>query len=250
MHRPWLTIPIAHKSEPLIVIPSQFFLLEPHPYLSLGAPYSKNTTPWMLRGEVVKRLAAAQTKLQDINPNLKLAIFDAWRPIAVQSFMLEYAIKSEFSLRGLDIHDEESFDKRQHAIRDVKKFWAPPSNDPNSPPPHSTGGAVDLTIAKQNGELLNMGGEIDAVGPISHPEYYSIDGARDGNSDFFIFDKNRKLLAKIMCHAGFTQHPNEWWHFSYGDQLWAWSNNFMEAIYGAVEVDSNLFTASSPSSTI
>ena len=25
-----------------------------------------------------------------------------------------------------------------------------------------------------------------------------------------------------MTKFGFAQHPNEWWHFSYGDQLWAW----------------------------
>ena len=27
-----------------------------------------------------------------------------------------------------------------------------------------------------------------------------------------------------MTKFGFAQHPNEWWHFSYGDQLWAWKN--------------------------
>jgi D-alanyl-D-alanine dipeptidase len=25
-----------------------------------------------------------------------------------------------------------------------------------------------------------------------------------------------------MATAGFKRHLNEWWHFSYGDQIWAW----------------------------
>jgi D-alanyl-D-alanine dipeptidase len=35
-----------------------------------------------------------------------------------------------------------------------------------------------------------------------------------------------------MESQGFAQHPNEWWHFSYGDQLWAWQRSQSEAIYG------------------
>ncbi|MFZ9739796.1 MAG: M15 family metallopeptidase, partial [Prochlorotrichaceae cyanobacterium] len=29
-------------------------------------------------------------------------------------------------------------------------------------------------------------------------------------------------LRQVMTTAGFANHPKEWWHFSYGDQLWAW----------------------------
>ena len=35
-----------------------------------------------------------------------------------------------------------------------------------------------------------------------------------------------------MLKFDFVQHPNEWWHFSYGDQLWAWTNKNRKAIYG------------------
>ena len=37
-----------------------------------------------------------------------------------------------------------------------------------------------------------------------------------------------------MTKFGFAQHPNEWWHFSYGDQLWAWKNNKANALYGKI----------------
>jgi D-alanyl-D-alanine dipeptidase len=47
-----------------------------------------------------------------------------------------------------------------------------------------------------------------------------------------------RFLAEVMATAGFQQHPNEWWHFSLGDQLWAWQLNQQQsrhvtARYGA-----------------
>jgi D-alanyl-D-alanine dipeptidase len=44
-----------------------------------------------------------------------------------------------------------------------------------------------------------------------------------------------------MASAGFVQHPNEWWHFSWGDQLWAWRSAATAARYGRVgDVESSL----------
>ena len=28
-----------------------------------------------------------------------------------------------------------------------------------------------------------------------------------------------------MRNSGFQRHPGEWWHFSLGDQMWAWLSN-------------------------
>ena len=50
-----------------------------------------------------------------------------------------------------------------------------------------------------------------------------------------------------MKQAGFVQHPNEWWHFSYGDQLWSWLSKESNAIYGAAFAVSKDITFSSPS---
>ncbi|MDJ0538955.1 MAG: M15 family metallopeptidase, partial [Microcystis sp. M53603_WE2] len=41
--------------------------------------------------------------------------------------------------------------------------------------------------------------------------------------------------AKVMEEAGFSRHKGEWWHFSLGDQMWAWSLDRAYAIYGRVE---------------
>ncbi|MEK6914663.1 MAG: hypothetical protein AABW83_03360 [Nanoarchaeota archaeon] len=35
-----------------------------------------------------------------------------------------------------------------------------------------------------------------------------------------------------MTKSGFTNYPGEWWHWSYGDRIWAHYNNKKYAIYG------------------
>jgi D-alanyl-D-alanine dipeptidase len=76
-----------------------------------------------------------------------------------------------------------------------------------------------------------MGGEIDAIGAISLPDHYA--GASPG-SEAADWHARRCLLATVMGAAGLAQHPNEWWHFSHGDQLWAWRCRKPQALYGAV----------------
>jgi len=113
----------------------------------------------------------------------------------------------------------------------VSRFWAPPSQDPATPPPHSTGAAVDLTLAEASGYPLAMGGEIDAIAAVSEPDHYAA-AARDPSSQAALWHHRRCLLAEAMAVAGFSQHPHEWWHYSYGDQLWAWRSRQPTACYG------------------
>jgi len=118
----------------------------------------------------------------------------------------------------------------------VSRFWAPPSLDPATPPPHSTGAAVDLTLLDGAGNIVDMGSDIDAIGAVSEPNYYRavVDTTPDGleRQQALEWVRRRRLLADAMEYQGFAQHPNEWWHFSYGDQLWAWQRGKSTAIYG------------------
>jgi D-alanyl-D-alanine dipeptidase len=38
-----------------------------------------------------------------------------------------------------------------------------------------------------------------------------------------------------MTEEGFAGHPEEWWHFSWGDQLWAKLTGAPAALYGLAE---------------
>jgi len=114
-----------------------------------------------------------------------------------------------------------------------------PSDDPATPPPHSTGAAVDITLVTASGEVVDMGSPIDEVSPRSHPDHF----APSRSSAEQAFHAHRTLLNQMMESAGFRRHPQEWWHFSLGDQLWAWrrrqetgSDKFL-AHYGRASVD-------------
>ena len=231
--RPWNNITINECHDPLISIPESIFRLTPHPYMSIGAPYLNGADPWILRNGVLKRLLKAQQYLSESNPHLQLALFDAWRPIAVQKFMFNYTVHETCKSRGIDINDRSENAAITEIIEEVGRFWAKPSFDPSTPPPHSTGAAIDLTLADINGDPLDLGGEIDFIGAKSSPNFYEKDSLMQTDSKYKIFHLRRTLLCTVMRQAGFVQHPNEWWHFSYGDQLWCWLSRHSHAIYGA-----------------
>ncbi len=232
--RPWNKIPLLYLSESLCEIPPELYCIKPHCYQKLGAPYGGKISPWLLRREVIRRLLLAQKFLRELDENLSLAIFDAWRPIEVQKFMYEYAISQELLSRGVTKKNCRDDKVLEDVTKSVEKFWAAPTFDKSMPPPHSTGGAVDLTLSSVDGSLLEMGGEIDCIGPVSDPNYFQKAAELNLDTSACLWHSRRRLLEEVMKRAGFVQHPHEWWHFSYGDQLWAWLTNNKYANYGAL----------------
>jgi D-alanyl-D-alanine dipeptidase len=70
---------------------------------------------------------------------------------------------------------------------------------------------------------------------VSEPDHYALAAAADPDGEEGSWHRHRQLLAKAMALAGFARHPNEWWHFSAGDQLWAWISQAPAARYGRVD---------------
>ena len=208
-------VPIHDNGESLCPISQDIERYEPHLYQDLGAPYGENT-PYVLRASVAPRLMQAQQALEQWRPGYCLKIFDAFRPIAVQAFMIEYESQRLARERGLD-RSRLSSDERDAIQQEVQRFWALPDENPSHPPPHSTGAVVDLTVVDSDGQDLPMGTPIDHLGPEAMPNYY-----RDTqHPDACVFHQNRQRLNEAMTQAGFCRLPHEWWHFSYGDQWWA-----------------------------
>jgi D-alanyl-D-alanine dipeptidase len=218
--KPYHQIPIKDCGERLIAIPTNSLALElPHPYVKLGAEYG-NRSPHCLRQGVVQALLEAQFLLEKRYPGWKIQVYDAYRPVGVQQYMVNYTFNS--LVKDLELREHQlSAQQRQELWGKVYQLWAAPSLDRTMPPPHSTGAAVDVTILNDLGEALDMGGEIDELSERSHPDYYVSD--QDGDSQQYQF--NRQLLARVMTNSGFIRHPQEWWHFSLGDQMWAWLHN-------------------------
>ncbi|MDJ0725910.1 MAG: M15 family metallopeptidase [Prochloraceae cyanobacterium] len=224
------TIAIAECFEPLIPIPlEKFVICQPHPYQNLGANYG-GKSPYYLREGVIAALIKSAEKLHQKQPGWKIKIFDAYRPVEVQDFMVKYTfdrvIESQ-KLKSEDLSPQE----RDNIWQQVYQFWAIPSLDPRTPPPHSTGAAIDVTLVNERGQTIDMGSEIDELGARSHPDYY-LSSNENRNQKYH---ERRSLLHEIMKTGGFSRHPGEWWHFSLGDQMWAKLLNFPTAYYGRID---------------
>lgn len=109
--------------------------------------------------------------------------------------------------------------------RMLNRMVAPP--DDISPPPHTTGSALDVGICETDGETLDFHSPTERWE--GAPTFYHklSDTARS----------NRLLLIEAMEGAGLTNYLGEWWHWSYGDQGWALRVGNPVAYYGAVEIE-------------
>ncbi|ELS32167.1 MULTISPECIES: M15 family metallopeptidase [Pseudanabaena] len=235
MSKPYQIIPISECGEQLVAITSDICRIAPHPYMALGAPYG-DRSPFFIRQGILEKLQKSQAYLQTLRPNWQIAVFDAYRPIPVQQFMVDYSFTQLAESKGLSIENLTK-EQKESLMMEVIKFWAIPSDDPKTPPPHSTGAAIDVTLyrAPSQGEdsiqEINMGSPIDEISDRSLPDYFA-DSLDIKEREFH---RDRQLLNQVMTHSGFQRHPNEWWHFSYGDQLWAWISNENSAMYGGVK---------------
>ena len=161
---------------------------------------------------------------------LELWVFDAWRPVAVQNhfhdhWMPAYLRRTRPYLTGAALAAE------------VERYWARGAPDgqidPHSPPPHATGGAVDLTLRQIGGDQLFMGSIFDDVTAVSNTAHFESGGEDLSFSDIEA-GENRRLLYWVMDEQGFANNPSEWWHFSWGDQMWAKITGAPAALYGPV----------------
>jgi D-alanyl-D-alanine dipeptidase len=180
-----------------------------------------------LRKSVASLLAGINDSLAAIG--LELYVFDAFRPIQVQNYMHDVWFPQYLLERTPNLTPEE-------LQIEVEKYWAKGADgdeiDPYSPPPHSTGAAVDLTIRSSvRGDHLFMGSIFDDVSQVAHTAHYEkLRWDSLGFSDVEAA-QNRRLLFWLMREHGFVNNPTEWWHFSWGDQMWAKIGGMKAALY-------------------
>lgn len=176
----------------------------------------------LLRRGVAERLARIDSSLR--NEGLALHLHDGWRPIEVQRFFHDEWLPAQLRKRRPDLEGEA-------LVREVERYWAAPTVDSSSPAPHATGAAVDLTLTFFDGEPLWMGSLFDDASALAHLDRFENEGG-----DFAFSDEqaraNRRVLYWTMVRAGFAPHPDEWWHYSFGDQTWAKVHGEPAALYG------------------
>jgi D-alanyl-D-alanine dipeptidase len=80
-----------------------------------------------------------------------------------------------------------------------------------------------------------MGSIFDDASEISHLDYLENNisphlALTEGEAR-----RNRRLLYWVMAEIGFAANPSEWWHYSYGDQMWARLAGTSSAKYGIAD---------------
>lgn len=200
-------IPIREDGEPLVdVLPlsRRIFLDRPR------FDYKRES---LLRASVAERLAAAAERLPE---GYSFALVEGWRPPFIQARMFR-ATWRMLSERYPDLDEV--------ALREITERYTAPM-DESVPPPHTTGAAFDLS-------LYDPSGPVDVHTPFdwSDPDGFSFDAP--GLSD--AARANREILRAAFEGTGITNYPSEYWHWSYGDQGWAYRGGHAFALYGPIE---------------
>ena len=206
-------IPIDESDEPLVNLADCGFELEPA-YFNAGL---SDTPEMYLRKTVVERLSA----VCDTFASLNFKIWDGWRSREVQ-----HNIYMKYWKEMKSAHPDWS-EGQLH--RQVGTFVTI-ATDPNRIPVHCTGGAVDLTLVDASGTQLDMGTGFDHFGPEAAALYFEKDGNNQAARD------NRRILREALTKAGFRYDEDEWWHFDYGNQIWAAALENPKAFYNEVTV--------------
>lgn len=206
-------VPIEDNGEPLVdflaFCNSDKLILAPvHPVFEFPRVH-------LLRRSVTAMVCQAAQSLPD---GLRLQIVEGYRPIKVQRAMYGHALH-EARVRMPDADD-------QTIALEAGRYSAPP--DAATPPPHLTGGAVDLEIIGEEGVRLDFTSPFD-LNDMNHTAFDA-----PGISDQA--RRNRDLLKSVLEPTGLTSYADEWWHWSYGDNGWALRVGAQHAIYDKIEL--------------
>lgn len=204
-------IDIIDSNEILEKIPNTKNLAQRPIYYELGVANAIDIC--VARTSVINKLKEAANLLPD---NIGLLVLDAWRPREVQ-LEIQNQVRKVIIQRYPDMSEAQ---REQFLL----EFVAPADSDFVSP--HLTGGSVDVTLYDYNTEkCLHMGSNFDEPTERSYTRYYEYNNT-DINACY-----NRRLLYYVMTKVGFSNLPTEWWHYDYGNQLWAYYSNKEHAIY-------------------
>jgi len=201
------TIPIIESGEELVDF------REACPLLKIAPPFFNYRRETLVRASVARMLDEATRNLPK---GIHLAIVEGWRAPLIQERMYQGAcdrVRKQFP------HYSEV------QVRRVANTYTAPLNK-KVPPPHSTGGAVDVFLVDDAGNFLNH----------THPlDRHDMKGFAFASRYISEYAKRlRRILADALLPTGLTNYPSEYWHWSYGDQGWAYRGGHENAIYGPI----------------
>lgn len=208
------SIEVAECGDPLVNVKSLGTLAYGPPP---DTPLTKGDYTFMRQG-VYERLLKAQTLLPG---GWRFRLYEGYRSIQVQTLLFDDHF-AELKYAHPDATDQWLFDETARLVSPVK-FLDGHANIP----PHNTGAAVDVELLDEAGELVDMG--------MACKDWLIVDPNLCNSETPMINElqrANRAILFRVMREVGFVNYFREWWHFSYGDRLWAYLLDKPNALYG------------------
>lgn len=166
---------------------------------------------WRIRPSINTRLMTAANTLPE---GLCLMIYEAFRSRARQ-LELWKPVFAEIADRHPD------WTPAQH-YTEASRWVSPPDGFGSG---HQAGAAIDVTLATRARMPLNMGTKMQAFTPLT-PTASDVPAA---------VRKNRDLLVETLHAQRLINYPDEWWHFSYGDRLWAEVTGQKRAFFAPID---------------
>jgi zinc D-Ala-D-Ala dipeptidase len=174
-------------------------------------------TSFRVRKSVAEKLFKASECLPD---GFKLAIIEGYRSLEKQ--------KNAWDRKWGVVRNEHPDWSDERVDQEVRLVVARPVGITN----HVCGGAVDVALVGPDGVFLDFG----------TPYAPAEESLRRKVSMFAqtitVEQKiNRRILREAMEFAGFVWYPGEWWHYCYGDRMWAVYTGQTKCFYGPVETE-------------
>lgn len=176
---------------------------------------SSLSKPVYLRETVYNKLCEFAKQLK--SRNLKIKLYDAYRSYENQekSWQRRY---SETKEQFPDLSEDEIVRRTRLKVSKV--------TDKDNVGGHQTGGAIDITLVDEKMNELNMG-----TGYAIHNNKTKTNSSNLTREE----RNNRDYLVNSLKKLDFVNFPNEWWHFCYGDKMWAAYKFRKTCIYGYIE---------------
>lgn len=202
-------VPIIECGEPLVDF------MEVCPGVILDRPRFNYRRETLVRERVAEAIRQAIARLPK---DYHLAVVEGWRPMHIQRRMY-LGIWQRFKEKHPDWSDVK--------LRRVVNRYTAPYDSPKVPPPHSTGGAIDVILVRAGGSPYDHTTPYDRFDPAC----YSMDAPGLSAEA----TRTRQILKEIFAETVLTNYPSEYWHWSFGDQGWAYRGGHEAALYAQTE---------------
>jgi D-alanyl-D-alanine dipeptidase len=212
----WSDIVIIENNEPLVPV------IETDT-LKTGLILKGYETSFLVRKSVRDKLYQVS---QSLPQGMCLLVIEGYRSVEDQK-------KSWDS--GVEIR---RFEQPNVSIEEIERQVSLVTARPNTLANHNCGGAVDVTLIYQDGTKVDMGtpypSEIKESISEIQKKYRMFTNTFLKRRITKEQELHRKILRERMEEQGFVWYPGEWWHFCYGDRMWAVYTKQKECMYGPV----------------